>query len=123
MTRPRRPCTIQFCPKVKVFMPNGKECDGCVELSAEEAEALRLKHVERMDQVKAAKEMKISQSTFQRILVSAARKISEGIVYGRMIKILDENPAPKIKKKVAGKTKEKAVDKRLPKQRSAKKKQ
>ncbi len=109
MTRPRRPCTIQFCPKVKVFMPNGKECDGCVELSAEEAEALRLKHVKGMEQTKAAKEMNISQSTFQRILTSAAKKLSEGIVFGRMIRILEEKPI--VKKKEKGK-KEKTKPKR-----------
>lgn len=113
MTRPRRPCRIQFCPKVRVFMPNGAKCKGCIELSAEEVEALRLKHVKGMEQTRAAKEMNISQSTFQRILSSAARKISEGIVYGRMIKILEEKPKkqtkkPVQKKKVVRKKKEKA---------------
>jgi predicted DNA-binding protein (UPF0251 family) len=94
-------------------MPNGEECEGCVELSAEEAEALRLKHVKGMEQTKAAKEMKISQSTFQRILASAAKKISEAIVYGRTIKIMDElkrkkTPAKPLSKKAAAKKKSKS---------------
>ncbi len=39
-----------------------------IELTSEEVEALRLKNIRDLDQVKAAKLMKTSQSTFQRIL-------------------------------------------------------
>jgi len=59
-----------------------------VELSQEEVEALRLKNIHGLDQQGAAKKMKTSQSTFQRILSSAYKKISEALIEGKAIKIV-----------------------------------
>ena len=59
-----------------------------VELTREEVEALRLKNVKDLDQIDAAKQMKTSQSTFQRILSSAYKKISKAIIEGKAIKII-----------------------------------
>ena len=59
-----------------------------IELSKEEVEAMRLKNVKGLDQVEAAKKMKTSQSTFQRILISAYKKVSQALVEGKAIKIL-----------------------------------
>ena len=59
-----------------------------VELSTEEVEALRLKNVENLDQEESAKKMNTSQSTFQRILSSAYKKISKAIIEGNAIKII-----------------------------------
>lgn len=59
-----------------------------VELTTEEVEALRLKNIKDLDQVECAKLMKTSQSTFQRILASAYKKISESLIEGRAIKII-----------------------------------
>jgi predicted DNA-binding protein (UPF0251 family) len=61
-----------------------------VELSLEEAEALRLKNIEKLDQVECARIMETSQSTFQRILNSAYNKISQAIVDGKAIKIINK---------------------------------
>lgn len=58
-----------------------------VVLSHEELEALRLKNVLGLEQTTAAKEMKTSQSTFQRILSSAYKKVSKALVNGEAIKI------------------------------------
>ena len=58
-----------------------------VELSTEEVEALRLKNIKDLDQVECAKLMKTSQSTFQRILSSAYKKITEALIKGKAIKI------------------------------------
>ncbi len=58
-----------------------------VVLSHEELEALRLKNVLGLEQTTAAKEMKTSQSTFQRILSSAYKKVSTALVNGEAIKI------------------------------------
>ena len=58
-----------------------------IELSAEEVEALRLKNIENLDQNKCAQKMNTSQSTFQRILSSAYKKISKAIIKGNAIKI------------------------------------
>ncbi|GAI05421.1 unnamed protein product [marine sediment metagenome] len=58
-----------------------------VELTTEEVEALRLKNIKDLDQVDCAKQMKTSQSTFQRILSSAYKKITEALIKGKAIKI------------------------------------
>jgi len=59
-----------------------------VELTVEEIEALRLKNVKDLGQQEAAKEMNTSQSTFQRILSSAYKKISDALINGKAIKII-----------------------------------
>jgi predicted DNA-binding protein (UPF0251 family) len=59
-----------------------------VELTREEAEALRLKNIKDLDQIEAAKKMNTSQSTFQRILISAYKKISKAIIEGKAIRII-----------------------------------
>jgi uncharacterized protein len=58
-----------------------------VELTDEELESLRLKNIEGLEQTEAAKKMKTSQSTYQRILASAYKKITEALVNGKAIKI------------------------------------
>ena len=58
-----------------------------VKLTKEEAEALRLKNIKNLDQIDCAQEMDTSQSTFQRILTTAYKKISEAIIYGKAIQI------------------------------------
>ncbi len=62
-----------------------------VELTTEEAEALRLRNIKDLEQVECAKLMKTSQSTFQRILSSAYKKITEAIIQGKAIKIRKTN--------------------------------
>ena len=59
-----------------------------IELTAEEVEALRLKNAKGLEQTEAAKKMNTSQSTFQRILASAYKKITEALIEGKAIKIV-----------------------------------
>jgi predicted DNA-binding protein (UPF0251 family) len=59
-----------------------------IELTTEEAEALRLKNIKDLEQEEAAKKMNTSQSTFQRILSSAYKKITEALIEGKAIKIV-----------------------------------
>jgi len=89
MPRPRLYRKIKFQPKTTYFKPQGVPMRflEVVELTREEAEALRLKNVKDFDQKKAAKKMNTSQSTFQRILSSAYKKISEAIIKGKAISI------------------------------------
>lgn len=89
MSRPRLRRRIRFSPSARFFKPQGIPMPYLeqVELSHEELEALRLKHVKNMDQIQAAKEMNTSQSTFQRILSSAQKKVAEALVKGKSIKI------------------------------------
>jgi predicted DNA-binding protein (UPF0251 family) len=52
-----------------------------------EVEAIRLKDFKGFDQAKAAKEMKISQPTFHRLILSARKKIADAFVNNKIIKI------------------------------------
>lgn len=61
-----------------------------IEISHEEWEVLRLKHVENLNQTESAEKMETSQSTLQRLLSSAQQKIGQAIVEGKAIKIIKE---------------------------------
>ncbi len=89
MTRPKVPRYLCFNPRVYYFKPRGiplRELDEVV-LSADELEAIKLHDFDGLDQVKAAKKMKISQSTFARVLDSAYKKMAEAIVRAKAIRI------------------------------------
>lgn len=89
MARPRKKRQTHFNPKALHFKPQGiplKELK--IEfLNKEELESVRLKYVVEMDQTLAAEKMGTSQSTFQRILKSALKKIAVAITEGKAIEI------------------------------------
>jgi len=87
--RPRKCRFIRFRHNAYFFKPQGIPLRflDIVEISKDEAEAIRLKNIEDLEQTEAARRMKISQSTFQRTLQSAYRKISRAIIQGKAIKI------------------------------------
>lgn len=89
MPRPRLCRRIKFNPGVRYFKPQGIPLRDLEEinLTLEELEALRLKNIQDLDQVEAAKKMKTSQSTFQRILSSAYKKMVRALIEGKAIKI------------------------------------
>ncbi|MBZ9577717.1 DUF134 domain-containing protein [Patescibacteria group bacterium] len=89
MPRPRLCRRIRFHPNITYFKPRGVPMRHLeiVELTTEEVEALRLKNIKDLDQVDCAKQMKTSQSTFQRILSSAYKKITEALIKGKAIQI------------------------------------
>jgi len=58
-----------------------------VEVSTEEMESFRLRHIENLEQKEAAIKMKTSASTYQRILYSASNKIADALINGKAIKI------------------------------------
>jgi predicted DNA-binding protein (UPF0251 family) len=58
-----------------------------VELTDEEIEAIRLRHLKDLQQEEAARMMRTSQSTYQRILTSAYEKMAEALVKGKAIAI------------------------------------
>ncbi len=90
MVRPRLCRRIRFNPNVTYFKPQGVPMRflEVIELTTEEAEALRLRNIKDLDQEEAAKKMNTSQSTFQRILSSAYKKITEALIEGKAIKII-----------------------------------
>lgn len=90
MSRPRLYRKITFNPSVTYFKPQGVPIRMLeeVELSHEELEALRLKNIENLDQIECARKMNTSQSTLQRILSSAYKKITQALIEGKAIKIV-----------------------------------
>ena len=90
MPRPRLCRRIQFNPNITYFKPQGAPMRflEVVELTTEEAEALRLKNIKDLNQKECAKQMKTSPSTFQRILSSAYQKTTEALIEGKAIKIV-----------------------------------
>jgi len=89
MPRPRRFRRVRFQPDVIYFKPRGVEMRNLEEsvITIDELEAIRLKDYEGLDQENAAKKMNISQPTFHRLLLSARKNISDGLVNGKAIKI------------------------------------
>lgn len=89
MPRPFRKRRIRFQPGITHFKPAGipvAESEEIV-LKMEELEAVRLKDHEEKGQIESAKKMNISQPTFNRLLRTARKKISEALVEGKAIKI------------------------------------
>lgn len=89
MVRPRKRRHIRFRPGVTYFKPRGVPLRHLEEvaLRPDEVEAIRLRHVKGYEQIDAAKKMKISQSTFHRILLSANKKIANSLINGKAIRI------------------------------------
>ena len=89
MPRPRRLRRVGFMPDVTFFRPSGIRLSDLEEsiLTVDEFESVRLKDFLGMEQTEAAKKMKISQPTFNRVLRCARKKIADAIVNGKSIKI------------------------------------
>lgn len=90
MGRPKCDYLIDFCPPFKVFKPEGSS-SACeyIDITAEEIETLRLKNIKNLAQTEAAEKMGVSQSTFQRILSSAYKKVSEALIEGKELRIIN----------------------------------
>ena len=76
-------------PKTTYFKPDGIPlrllCE--VRLTIEEAEAIRLKDLEGLEQAECAAQMSVSRATFQRILASGRHKVADALLNGKAIKI------------------------------------
>lgn len=77
-----------FHPAGAEIIPAGEVIMGC-----DEAEAVRLKHLLKMDQEEAAEQMGLSQPTFHRLLASAHEKMTEAIINGKVLRITGGNIA------------------------------
>lgn len=60
-----------------------------INLRCDEVEALKLHDVDGLEQIEAAKRMKISQPTFARILDKAYKKIAKALIGGKAIRLDD----------------------------------
>ena len=76
-------------PGVTYFKPAGIPLRSLEEirLSVEEAEALRLKDLEGLEQEQGAEKMNISRPTFQRVLALARKKMADALLNGKAIRI------------------------------------
>lgn len=93
MPRPQKCRRVAFVPGVTYFKPAGIPMRSLEEirLSLEEAEALRLKDLEGLEQEPASERMNVSRPTFQRVLTSARRKVADALLNGRAIRIAGGN--------------------------------
>ena len=80
---------VSVIPLVNYFKPAGLPLAALeeVQLLVEEAEAIRLKDLEKLEQEQCAEKMSISQSTFSRLLDSARQKIADALLNGKAIRI------------------------------------
>jgi len=76
-------------PNITYFKPVGVGLKflETVTLEIDEFEAIRLKDYMKKDQKLCAKEMKISQPTLNRTLLSARQKIADAIINAKAIRI------------------------------------
>ena len=87
--RPKKTRWIKCLPGERCFKPICKHLNKLksVRLTLDEFEAVRLADLDEMKQVDAAKRLKISRSTFSRIVASAHNKIADGLVNIKAIRI------------------------------------
>ncbi len=87
--RPQKTRWIKCLPGERCFRPRCRkpgELEG-VSLTIDEFEALRLADLEELKHAEAARKMKVSRPTFTRILSSAHKKIADGLVNIKAIRI------------------------------------
>ena len=80
---------VNFLPQVTYFKPAGVPLADLqeVRLSIEEAEAIRLKDIEGLEQDECAQRMRVSRPTFARILLLARQKMADALLNGKAIRI------------------------------------
>ncbi|MCB9812963.1 MAG: DUF134 domain-containing protein [Pseudomonadales bacterium] len=90
MPRPKKYRCLRFKPNVYYFKPQGIPLSLLEEviLEHDELEALKLHDCDGLDHIQAAKSMKISQSTFARVLDKAYKNLADAIVNGKAIQIV-----------------------------------
>ena len=89
MPRPRKNRRVCCNPSSYYFKPRGipvYELDEII-IDHDELESLRLADLLAYSHEKAAKEMKISRATFGRIVEVARKKVIDGILNGKAIRI------------------------------------
>jgi predicted DNA-binding protein (UPF0251 family) len=93
MSRPIKWRRVDFVPEVAYFKPAGVPLNTLDEvlLSVEEAEAIRLKDLEGLQQEECAERMHISRPTFHRVLESARQKVADALLKGKAIRIAGGN--------------------------------
>jgi len=86
---PRKRCCgqIEEYPICREFVSSHPGQQEAMKLAMEEMEAVRLKDMNGFDQEECARQMGLTRPTFQRVLISAHRKIATALVEARSIEI------------------------------------
>ena len=87
--RPKKTRLVECSRGERCFKPlckKGKKI-ACVAITLDELEAMRLADLNEMHQEDAAKLMGISRPTFSRIIESGRRKVADGLVNIKCIKV------------------------------------
>jgi predicted DNA-binding protein (UPF0251 family) len=89
MPRPTKWRRVGSVPEITFFKPAGVPLHLLEEirLSIEEAEAIRLKDMESLEQEECAQRMQISRPTFHRVLGAARKKLADALLNGKAIRI------------------------------------
>jgi predicted DNA-binding protein (UPF0251 family)/predicted Fe-Mo cluster-binding NifX family protein len=89
MARPQKCRMVAALPGITYFKPAGIPLRFLqeVRLSVAQAEALRLKDIEGLEQADAAVRMGISRPTFQRLLTAARKHVADALLNGKAIRI------------------------------------
>jgi len=89
MVRPKKKRFVESVPEATYFKPRAIPLSELeeVKLSFEGIEALKLKFLDRLEQEEAAEKMKVSRTTFWRILNEAGKKVSDALINGKAIRI------------------------------------
>ena len=80
---------VAYIPQVTYFKPAGIPYRTLeeVRLSVEEAEAIRLKDLDGLEQEECAQRMNITRPTFHRVLGAARNKLADALLNGKAIRI------------------------------------
>lgn len=80
---------VSFVPQVTYFKPAGIPLARLQEvcLSVEEAEAIRLRDIEKLEQEECAQRMNVSRTTFARVLGLARQKVADALLNAKAIRI------------------------------------
>ena len=87
--RPKKTRWIRCLPGERCFRPKFKKLGegDIIGLTIDEFEAIRLADLEELTHAQAAKLMKVSRPTFTRILSIAHKKVADGLVNIKAIRI------------------------------------
>ena len=91
--RPQKCRFVKKSPLHTYFKPRGIPMTNLeeVRVTVDELEAIRLAYYKNLYHEDAAKKMTVSRQTFGRILASAHKKVGDGIINGKAIKIKGGN--------------------------------
>jgi len=84
---------VSSIPMVTYFKPAGTPMAALeeIQLFVDEAEAVRLKDLEGLEQEECAQKMHISRTTYSRLLDAARQKIADALLNGKAIRIAGGN--------------------------------